>query len=116
MTLNGNAATVTLTNVAVNHAAGDTAYSIDQTTASTGKITIGGTSTINNAAGTAFNIGAGGRDIDASAVNITNDNSTAPVVAITGQTGGTISFGTLTNNGSTGAEVIIEHKARQVAR
>ena len=47
------------------------------------------------------------RDIDASAVNLTNDNTTAgSVVAITGQTGGSISFGTLTNNGTTAANVI----------
>jgi hypothetical protein len=103
--LSGNAATVTLTNATLTHAAADEVFNIDGTTASTGKITISGT--INDAAGTAFNIGAGARDIDASLVNITNDNTTAgSVVAITGQTGGTISFGNLTNSGTTAANVI----------
>ena len=105
--LSGNAATVTLTNATLTHAAGDEVFNIDGTAASTGKITVNGTSTINNAPGTAFSIGAGARDIDASVVNITNDNTTAGgVVAITGQTGGTISFGNITNSGTTAASVI----------
>ena len=71
-------------------------------------MTVNGTSTINNAAGAAFVIGAGGRDIDASAVAITNDNTLAgSVVSITGQSGGAISFGSLTNSGTTATNVIV---------
>ena len=94
VTLNGNAATVTLTNVAVTRTAGDTAYDIDATAASTGKVTVNGTSSIDSTAGIAFKIGAGARDIDASAMNFTNTGTTAAnVISSTGQTGGTISFG-----------------------
>jgi hypothetical protein len=109
VTLNGNAAPVTLTNLAINHAPNDTAFNIDASTPSTGKITVNGTSTINNAPGATFLIGSGARDIDAGVVAITNDNTTGSgsLVSITGQTGGAINFGSLTNSGTTATNVIV---------
>lgn len=107
VSLNGNTGPVTFTDLTMSRTAGDTAFDIDATVASTGKITINGTSSLGNTPGTAFLIGAGARDIDATALNITNDNTNSgPVVSITGQSGGTIGFGNLTNNGSTFTNVI----------
>jgi hypothetical protein len=108
VTLNGNAAPVTLTDIAINRSPGDTAVSIDATTPSTGDVLIDGASTIDNTPGTAFAIGAGMRNIDASAVAITSDGTTdSPVVGVTGQSGGTIALGSVTNNGSTSDAVIV---------
>ena len=105
--LNGNTGMVILTDLTMARAAGTTAFDIDASTGSTGKITIDGTSTIGGAAGTAFLIGAGSRDIDATALAITNNNTTTgPVISITGQSGGSIQFGSLANSGSTASNVI----------
>jgi hypothetical protein len=100
VTLNGNGATVTLTNLAATRTAGDTGFNIDATTPSTGIVTINGTSTLDNTAGAAFLIGAGARNINASALNFVNSGTTTVnVIQSTGQTGGSISFG---NVGITG--------------
>lgn len=105
--LNGNTGAITFTDMTMIRSSGNTAFNIDATTGSTGKITIDGSSSIGNTPGTAFQIGAGSRDIDASALAITNDNTTTgPVISITNQTGGTIDFGTVTNSGTTANQVI----------
>ncbi|MBS0206166.1 MAG: right-handed parallel beta-helix repeat-containing protein [Planctomycetes bacterium] len=105
--LNGDSGTVTLTDLTLNRPADGTAFDIDATSGSTGKITIDGTSTIGSNPGTAFLIGAGSRDIDATALSITNDNTTTgPVISITGQTGGTIGFGSITNSSTNANNVI----------
>lgn len=105
--LNGNTGPITFTDMTMIRSSGNTAFNIDATTGSTGKITIDGSSSIGNTPGTAFLIGGGSRDIDASALAITNDNTTAaPVISITNQSGGTIDFGTVTNSGTTANQVI----------
>ena len=107
VTLNHNSGTVTFTDLAMTRTAGDTAFAIDALSGSTGKITINGTSTIGNTPGTAFLIGAGSRDIDATGLSITNDGTTTgPVISITGQSGGTITFGGITNTATTADNVL----------
>ena len=107
VTLNGNSGPITFTDMTMTRASGNTAFNIDATTASTGTITIDGGSSIGNSPGTAFLIGAGARDIDASALAITNDNTTTgPVISVSNLSGGTIDFGTVTNSGTTANQVI----------
>jgi hypothetical protein len=110
VTLNGNAATVTLTNLAITRTANDTAFDIDAGAPSTATVIIDGTSTLDSTAGSAFVIGAGARNITAGTIAITNNNTTAgSVVSVTGQTGGTLSFGTvaITGFGNAGTDMAV---------
>jgi hypothetical protein len=108
VTLNGNSGPITFTDLTMVRASGDTAFNVDATSGSTGTVTINGVSSIGNTPGAAFIVGAGSRNIDATALSITNDNTTAgSVISITGQSGGTIGFGDITNNGTTATNVIV---------
>lgn len=94
VTLDANAAPVTLTDLAVTRTSGNTAFSIDAGSPSGGAITINGASSLDATAGTAFDIGSGSRNINASALSFSNSGTTANnVINVTGLTGGTISFG-----------------------
>lgn len=94
--LDNNSAAVTLTDVDLIGAGNSgTALQIDATTASTAPITVDANSDIDGTTGTVLSVGAGARNVNLSAVNITAANNTSNVIDITGQTGGTISFGTV---------------------
>src|SRR4029079_11987419 len=96
-----NQATLSVTNSTFATAAGTTLLSVDMGAGgSTSNLTLGATVPLTQTSGTIANIGAGARNIDLSAHNFTNTGTTAAnVIHVTGQTGGTISFG---NVGITG--------------
>ena len=106
-----NDATIDFTGLAaINHTGTNSVFDIDTGTGgSTGTITFDATSAFSSGnTATIFEIGAGGRDIDASAVDITLSGAVREAVGITGQSGGTISFGAVTydGTGATGSSAI----------
>lgn len=106
LTFDSNAATVSFTNNSVATVAGVTLLNVDATSASTTALTFNNTNTFTHGSGTIAVIGGGARNIDLSAHNFTSASSSVVAVDIIGQTGGTISFGNITRNGSTAANVI----------
>lgn len=97
MTLDNNDATFTFANNTFSGGAGSTLFDIDTTTGgSTTALTFDNTNTITQTQGRIANIGGGARNFDLSAFNFTNTGTTAAnVINSVGQTGGTISFGTI---------------------
>jgi hypothetical protein len=107
LVFDNNDALITVTNSSFATAAGVTLIDIDTGTGgSTTALTLDNTNTLTHSSGTIATIGAGARDIDLSAHNFTNTGSTSVAVNVTGQTGGTISFGNLTSVNATAAQVI----------
>ncbi|PKM29145.1 MAG: hypothetical protein CVV07_11525 [Gammaproteobacteria bacterium HGW-Gammaproteobacteria-11] len=106
--LDNNAATITLTDLAIERAAGDTAFAIDTLSGgSTGDITLAGTSTLDDNTGSAFVIGAGARNMDASQLNLTSTDADNSLIIVSGQSGGLLDFGDILSTGSTADNVII---------
>jgi hypothetical protein len=101
LTFDNNKAGFNITNSTFGVAANTTLLSVDAVTGgSTTPLVFGASDTLTQSSGTIAVIGAGARDIDLSAQNFTNSGTTAAnVINVTGQTGGTISFG---NVGITG--------------
>lgn len=106
-----NDATIDFTGLsATNHTGANSIFDIDiGTGGSTGAITFDATSAFSTGnTATIFEIGAGARNIDADAVDITLTGAVREAISITGQSGGAISFGALTydGTGATGASAI----------
>jgi hypothetical protein len=108
--LSTNTGNVSLTDVDLIGSHAGTALQIDNAGASTGAVTVDAASDLDSTAGlftgTVVSVGAGSRTVDLSAVTIDVANNTSPVIDITGQTGGTISFGNITSAGATGNQAI----------
>ncbi|PAU85045.1 hypothetical protein CK507_18710 [Pseudomonas sp. WN033] len=106
VTLDNNAANISLSQLQINRQAGDTAFLIDTFSGdSTGRISLSGS--LDSNSGTAFDIGRGARDILASGIAINATGGTAPLVRIDQQSGGSIALGNLLSSGSSAANVII---------
>ena len=106
-----NDATIDFTGLsATNHTGANAIFDIDTGTGgSTGAITFDATSAFSTGnTATIFEIGAGARNIDADAVDITLTGAVREAIALTGQSGGAISFGAISydGTGATGASVI----------
>lgn len=102
LTLNGNVAPVTLTDVSLAGTTAHYLFDIDRTTASSGAINLGN-STLGSFSGGALYIGAGARNVNASGFNIVAASQSNRLVDIAGQSGGVISFGNITSTAQTGA-------------
>ena len=101
LTFDNNKATFNITNSTFAVNSGVTLLNVDTGVGgSTTALTFGATDTLTQTSGTIANIGAGSRNIDLSAQNFTNSGTTsANVINVTGQSGGTIAFGTVNITG-----------------
>ncbi|MDR3406765.1 MAG: inverse autotransporter beta domain-containing protein [Chthoniobacter sp.] len=97
LVFDNNKATFNITGSTFNAAADVTLLNVDATASSTTALKFDATDHLTQTnSGTIAIIGGGARDIDLSAQNFTNTGTTAAnVINVTGQTGGTISFGTV---------------------
>ena len=110
--LDGNTAAIMLMDVDLIGAGNmGTALQIDSTTSSTAQITGDANIDIGGTTGTVVSIGAGARNVNLGAANITADMNTSNVINITGQTGGTISFGSVAITGFNSAAGIAVNAA-----
>jgi hypothetical protein len=97
LTFDNNKATFAITSSTFAVNSGVTLLNVDTTIGgSTSALTFGATDTLTQTSGEIAAIGSGARNIDLSAQNFTNTGTTAgSVISVTGQSGGTIAFGTI---------------------
>ncbi len=107
VTLDNNVAGASLTDTSVASATDHYLFSIDQGSGSTGDITLTNVTQSGALAGGAFNIGAGLRNIDAGGFNLTAGNLPSNLIDIHGQSGGTISLGTISSDGHAASDHVI---------